>query len=197
MSELEYGLRSSARTGSLVMPSSLSMFNDSVYITRLVMLYYLTRLHRPQKVVETGVWAGLSSWAILQALRDNDVGQLVSIDIGIKRVGDLTVPGNEIGSAVPKALRGNWRLLIGESNTLLPHLLKDSASIDMFYHDSDHSYENMSFEFNTVLPHLSKNGMLSSDDVEQNDAFKEVCMKLSSPAIVGNRFGYGFKKSRE
>ena len=42
----------------------------------------------------------------------------------------------------------------------------------MFVHDSEHTHQAMTFEFNTVWPFL-RNGLLVSDDVNQNDAFLE------------------------
>jgi hypothetical protein len=43
-------------------------------------LYLLTRLLRPNAIVETGVAAGVSSYFILQALQDIGKGQLYSVD---------------------------------------------------------------------------------------------------------------------
>ena len=43
--------------------------------------------------------------------------------------------------------------------------------LDIFIHDSSHTYENMMFEFNIIIKNIKKNGMIISDDVINNDAF--------------------------
>jgi len=44
-------------------------------------LYVIVRLLKPEKVVETGVAAGVSSAFILEAMDDNGIGTLYSIDL--------------------------------------------------------------------------------------------------------------------
>ncbi len=39
------------------------------------------------------------------------------------------------------------------------------APVDLFYHDSLHTYDHMFWEFGTALPYLSPRGLLASDDV--------------------------------
>ena len=44
-------------------------------------LYFLIRELKPEKIIETGVHRGVSSLFILQALEDNEKGELYSIDL--------------------------------------------------------------------------------------------------------------------
>jgi hypothetical protein len=76
----------------------------------------------------------------------------------------------EAGRAGPRVLRagraaGPVRLVIGDSRRELPGLMERCAPVDMFYHDSLHTYEHMVWEFGTALPHLGIGGLLASDDV--------------------------------
>lgn len=75
------------------------------------------------------------------------------------------------GFLVPTELRPDWDLIIGDSLEVLPDLLKSLGTIDMFFHDSDHSYGHMMGEFRLAFPYLAKGGCLVSDDVTLNTAF--------------------------
>jgi predicted O-methyltransferase YrrM len=122
-------------------------------------LYLLVRAARPRVVVETGVLYGASSAHILAALARNGGGGLYSIEIGR----DPREPPQQ--HFVPPELRPLWTLIIGDSRRELPSLLARCAPIDMFYHDSLHTFGHMTWEFETAFPHLSPGGILSSDDV--------------------------------
>lgn len=131
------------------------------------LLYVVVRLLKPTLLVETGVGAGISSTYILQALRLNGRGKLYSIDLP-----DQT---GLSGWAVPDKLRGYWDLRLGSSKDLMPALLHETGPIEMFLHDSDHSYENMMFEFRTVWPFLKNHGLFLAHDVGRNDALFDFC----------------------
>ena len=66
---------------------------------------------------------------------------------------------------VPRRLHRRWHLCIGDSKHLLPPLLKRLREIDLFHHDSLHTYEHMMWEYETAFPWLSPTGVLSSHDV--------------------------------
>ena len=130
--------------------------------------YLLCRHLQPQTVIETGVARGVTSAFILAALDVNRSGTLYSIDLP---------PSYEqkhrefIGAYIPADFRQRWQLHIGSSRRHLPGLLKNLQSVDMFIHDSLHSYNNMLYEYRTVYPHLKS--VLLSDDVGMNAAFKD------------------------
>ena len=127
-------------------------------------LYCIVKLLKPDVVIETGVSAGVSTSYILRAMRDNKRGMLYSID----------VPGDvESGILVPESLRDRWKLILGESKELLPSLLGRLMQVDIFIHDSDHSYENMIFEFETTWPFIRAGGVLVSDDSDSNTSWVE------------------------
>ena len=122
-------------------------------------LYLLVRAARPRIIVETGVLYGASSAHILAALARNGDGTLHSLELG--RTSEE--PAHEY--FVPDELRGRWRLSIGDARRLLPAVMERHAPVDMFYHDSLHTYDHMIWEFETALPHLAPRGLLASDDV--------------------------------
>lgn len=144
------------------------------------MLYYCARLQRPDAVVETGVFDGISSAFLLKALRDNGRGRLHSIDLPArsaapastdKMLFDTLPRGAEPGWIVPEELRSRWTLHLGPSRRLLSPLLGRLGTIDLFFHDSLHTYANMTWEYATAWPALAGGGLLLSDDVFWNPAF--------------------------
>lgn len=130
-------------------------------------IYALVRLLEPETVVETGVADGTTSAYILQALEDNGHGRLYSIDVPSERL----PPGKAPGWIVDGALRHRWTLRIGPSSELLGPLLSELRSIDVFLHDSLHTYDNMLFEYRAAWPFLKTSGLLLSHDVGRNAAF--------------------------
>ncbi|MFP4051775.1 MAG: class I SAM-dependent methyltransferase [Thermoplasmata archaeon] len=141
------------------------------------LLYSLVREKKPKTVVETGVCNGLSSAVILKALDDNDKGKLYSVDLPAKvnsdeipddRTGAVIPPTKNSGWAVPDKLRSRWTLKIGDTFKQTPTIFKEEESIDIFIHDSDHSYEGMMFEFSLAWRHLKKEGLLLADNIDRN-----------------------------
>lgn len=137
-------------------------------------MYLLIRLARPEVVVETGVLYGATSAHILEALRLNGGGRLVSIDLP-KRVGEL--PQEFL---VPEPLREGWQLILGDSKVELPALLARLGRIDLFHHDSLHTYGHMLWEYSAAYPHLKPGGVISSHDVLSGimrSPFKDFCTR--------------------
>lgn len=142
-------------------------------------LYFIVRLFKPEVMVETGVAHGVSSWTILNAMHRNGAGKLYSIDLPNLDLQSYN-PQNinkTSGWVVPDVLRKRWDLRLGPSQELLPKLVSELKTIDVFFHDSDHSYQNMLFEFGTVFPALRARGLIISDDVHKNTSFSEFVMK--------------------
>ena len=52
-----------------------------------------------------------------------------------------------VGWLVPENLQKRWILRLGYAREVLPQLKKEMDSIDIFLHDSLHTYEHMTFEY--------------------------------------------------
>jgi predicted O-methyltransferase YrrM len=169
-------------------------------------LYFLVRMFRPSVVVETGVFRGISSSFILQGLEDNSQGRLYSVDLPsasyiISPQGSTALaPAVDAsplkkteapGFAIPNELRNRWTLLLGDSRKELPKLLNQVGPIDLFYHDSEHTYEHMTWEFGQAIEHLRPTGILTSDDIGWNSAFKDFVAQghFSWSGEISNRLG--------
>jgi predicted O-methyltransferase YrrM len=130
-------------------------------------VYALTRWLRPAVIVESGGYIGMSSAFILKALADEKLerAKLYSVELS---------EDCEQGALIPDQLRssGGFVPLRGRIEDFLKrHQLPES--IDMFLHDSSHSYRHMLWEFRQFWPRLRDAGLLVSHDVQMNSAFPQ------------------------
>ena len=132
------------------------------------LLYFLTRYLRPENVLETGVAAGFSSYAILSALQKNGKGKLYSSDFPYFRIKD---PEKYIGIVVEKNLRKNWNLFIEGDEYNLPKIFKTVKKIDIFSYDSDKTYQGRSKTLKKVSKFLTENSVIIMDDIQDNSFF--------------------------
>ena len=156
-------------------PVDYSIRNDSG-----LFLYGLCKIMKPDVVVETGVAYGQSSSYILQAMKENDNGILYSVDNIFRPWESL----GKIGDAIPQNLRERWKLVAGSSAEKLEETLRSKKTIDMFLHDSLHTYKNMLFEYNITWPFIKKNGFLISDDILENNAFLDFYSTVNGSPIL-------------
>lgn len=172
---------------------------DSIWQLRFyrIWVYALVRDLRPSVVIETGVLHGMLSAFILEAMRVNEHGRLISIDLpSFPETGPANVdgyqgmlpPGREPGWLVPDELRERWDLRLGPSLELLPGVIEETAGeLDVFLHDSDHTYETMRGEFALAWPALNPGGALIADDSTDNTAFAELCATAGlQPLLFSN-----------
>lgn len=129
-------------------------------------LYLVTRIVKPDTIINTGVLYGSFAAHILCALEHNGHGELVSIDL------ENPESTFENGYLIPEHLRDRWTIHLGEASSLLPEVLENNEPIDMSLHDSDHSKEHMKWEFDQGLDHLTDGGVLASHDIIRNNAFE-------------------------
>ena len=163
-------------------------FEQNLLAIRQAELYIICRMLKPEVVIETGVENGISTSFILQALKDNDSGKLYSIELN-----QFLLEGRKSGWIVPRNLARRWCLLLGDSLELLPTLCEKLHSIDVFIHDSEHSYRTMFTEFSQAWFTIKRGGILLSDDTGQNEAFIKFSQKINLLPTWTDR-GYGILK---
>ena len=132
----------------------------SVNIKMGIEMYRLTRSLKPSIVLETGVHHGMSSAFTLRAMHDNHHGALYSIDL--PNATEQLKEGWSTGDLIPGFLRNRWHLILGDSRERLPALLQRLKQVDIFFHDSLHTYNHMMFEYRTAWPYVRK-GLFSDD----------------------------------
>lgn len=171
-----------------IVPESQATFGG-MDINQARALYAMIRAEEPKIVVETGVCNGVSTLVVLMALEKNQDGELFSVDYPTfsddpapefqkeQYPADHTfsaIPKNkEPGWIIPEELRDRWELRIGKSQRKLPSLLNELEEIDIFIHDSDHTFPCMMFEYELAWEYLHSDGILVSDDIYANDAFEK------------------------
>lgn len=141
-----------------------------------IALYVLVRVLDPDLVVETGVNWGESALFITEALRRNGHGELLSFDLGIDAAREsynLPADAEEVGFLVPEHLSEYWELVLGDSVEQMADRLPDERDVELFYHDSLHTYDHMMAEFETVLSFMAGGGVLMSEDIDENDAWTD------------------------
>jgi hypothetical protein len=160
-------------------------------------LYMITRILKPDHIVETGVSSGVSSAHFLAALRRNRRGVLHSIDLptaqrgGVLGASESAVaipPGRATGWVVPDDLRDGWDLRIGPAQRLLPRLVRELPSIGLFLHDDLHTPEHLTFELKTIRPRLPEGAVVLADNtIWTGRAFPEFARTLGVPALSRGR----------
>jgi hypothetical protein len=176
-------------------PTTSTVAGNALDTTLGKWLYACVRARKPQRIIETGVASGVSSAVILTALARNGSGRLYSIDLPNNDTNrNYDVPGNEPGWVVPDALRDRWDLRIGPAQQLLPDLLDELRGVDMFFHDSDHSYSHMAFEFEQTLPYLTPGGVIVSDDINKNRSFQDFVAQHGLGAVMFRKSGCAVRR---
>ncbi len=136
--------------------------------------YAVCRLLKPKVVVETGVAYGVTTAFVLKALQVNGTGRLYSIDL--PPLGENA--DTYVGYLIPEALRERWVLYRGVSKRVLPKLLPRVGQVDLFIHDSLHTYRNIRRELETVTPYLARPAVVIADDIQGNRAFSDLVREV-------------------
>mgnify|MGYP000014395516 CR=1 FL=1 len=163
------------------------------------LLYYFIRETKPEIIIETGVLHGLTTSWILQAINDNKFGKLISIDLprrdwnfymGSRPFG----PGSETeekeledqnpGWIIPKYLKNNWELVLGPSEVKLEKVCKDIEKVDLFIHDSDHSYKTMKYECDFVVNKYPNADIIIDDFNLNNYTYELLSGNLYSGILI-------------
>ncbi|CAN2046959.1 Class I SAM-dependent methyltransferase [Candidatus Magnetomoraceae bacterium gMMP-1] len=151
-----------------------------------ISLYVLIRLLKPETCVETGVFYGGTTAFILNALKKNQKGRLISIDLpGDKantschrheKVGDseLVPEGLQTGFIIPDYLKESWKLIENDSLNALKEL---KETFTFFSHDSEHSRSFMKEELELAKSKMPGNSTIFADDINWSNGFFEFCVK--------------------
>ena len=134
------------------------------------LLYFLTRLRRPQCVVETGVAAGFSSQAVLAAMDRNQAGVLHSSDFPYFR---LPNPERFVGVLVEERLKHRWKLHFDGDDANLPRIMAEVESIDLFHYDSDKSYSGRRRALRLIEPKCKPHTLIVMDDLQDGSFFHD------------------------
>ena len=131
--------------------------------------YAAVRITKPRLVVEAGIDRGIGSCVLAAALLRNAEeghgGKVVGLDINPSAGRYIAAPYDKVVEVV-----------YGDS---LEFLRTSDRQIDFFVHDSRHSSEHESAEFELVWPRLSGPGVVMSDNSHVTDSLYEFARKNS------------------
>jgi predicted O-methyltransferase YrrM len=164
--------------------------NDALF------LYWLVRQVKPRRIVQTGVCNGLSAaFMMLGLVKNGPEGTLHVIDLPPvfdPRDAAWTVEGKVYGVVIPEGKASGWlvpdtyrdrfEVWNGDAKELLPKMVERVDSIDFFYHDSDHTYDHMMFEFHQAKRKLNKGGLVVGDDVSWNASLWDFADEFGVPS---------------
>jgi predicted O-methyltransferase YrrM len=159
-------------------------------------LYWLVRRGKPRTIVQTGVCNGLSAAFMMLGLAKNGPeGMLHVIDLPpVFNPNDpaWTVEGNVYGFVIPEGKTSGWlvpdayrdrfEVWNGDAKDLLPKMVDKIDAIDFFYHDSDHTYNHMMFEFHQAKRKLKRGGLVVGDDVSWNASMWDFADEFHVPS---------------
>ncbi|MCI4332562.1 MAG: class I SAM-dependent methyltransferase [Thermoplasmata archaeon] len=138
------------------------------------LLYLVVRRLRPETMLETGVHHGLSTRAVLSAMAQNGRGRLVSTEVS-----------PDVGDLVPTSLRDRWELrVIRPTIPALERAVRNVGAIDVFLHDSRHTYRWQRAEYRLGWAALRPGGLFLSDDIDSSYAFIDACRRWRIPPVV-------------
>lgn len=141
-------------------------------IARLIILELAIRSNRFKSFLETGTQHGLSVFVVNEsAKRYSPTMSIASFDVSHEQY--FVRSEGVTYSSLAWPVRRNFKKETFDFK-------RDPL---LFFHDSDHSYENMFFEFQWAWDHLGAE-VLISDDIDGNDAFFDFC---KSKGVTGYR----------
>lgn len=149
---------------------------------------FISEVDSPILMVETGMSQGVSTHGLIEALKDKYYHQLITIESAfdqdemVRRLENWKHRVDRV-STLEYDVDGYvlWEPVAQRSDEALAQFLDPWMNI--FLHDSDHSYECQNFEYSYAWDHLLPGGLLISDDWVWGDgrAWKELVEKTGQP----------------
>jgi predicted O-methyltransferase YrrM len=146
----------------------------------LDLLYGLSEYCGATWVLETGVAYGWSSLTILLSAAGRPRHLLVSVDRPYPRRNN----DDHVGCAVPRELRGGWRLIRLADREGVPRALQVLGALDLCHYDSDKSYNGRQWAYPLLWRAVRSGGFFISDDIEDNVAFRDFAEALGEDPVV-------------
>ncbi len=146
----------------------------------LDLLYTLCEHIKAESILETGVAYGWSSLAVLLSIQHRPSARLYSIDLPyFEYMNDRWV-----GVVVPEALRKQWTLFRMADREGVPRAIAKARQFDLAHYDSDKSYDGRRLSYQLVWGALKPEGILISDDIGDNLAFRDFCKEINMQPMV-------------
>ena len=168
--QIELESRCATMGDELAYPDWYAIERETSYL-----LYAVCRLLAPKNMLETGVANGHSTYCLIRAMMKNGHGTLHSVDIS-----------DNVGQLLTEEERTHWSLhvLTSPQRLSFSRIVDAVSPIDMFLHDSDHTYGWAAFEYKIAHEQLGREGILLSDDVDHSMAYLDYCKARNRKPIL-------------
>lgn len=148
---------------STVLKAEKSTRDSEPVFGRRIAWYIIARIRKPKVILESGIYQGVGSLVLLEALKMNEgegfPGKYYGIDI------DPTS-----GSFLAGFLDDRATLLFGDSIEMIPEI---DELIDLYVNDGDHNPNYEYRELQALLHHLSPEAVLIADNAHVSSALAD------------------------
>ena len=176
--DLRESYKSAFESGIAIKP----VLDKNTSVSRLVVLAALLEIFEISTFIETGTQHGISASVVAKCSAEKNLNlSMHSIDVGSPYL-------------VKRELEVNYIRLKRPARKIFKKIsLNIAKGKTMYFHDSDHTYENMYFEFNWAWNVLNAE-ILVSDDIDLNNAYSDFCsdnslneyrIKMDSGTTIG------------
>lgn len=170
-------------------------------------LYWLVRQTKPRSIVQCGAFNGRSSAFMMLALaRNGPEGTLSIIDnppvfdpdnpewtIEGKIYSAVVPAGRTSGWLVPDLYRERVRLWNGDARSVLPKVVDELDTVDLFYYAADHTHREMTSAFEEAKRKLGQGGVIVAVDAAWNASLWDFAGRLGAPSYTfKGAIGVGF-----
>lgn len=133
--------------------------------------------------MRNGLLPGLNTSRLIQLMRAST--DLPSTDPEILSQGTGELPaGKRTGWVIPDWFQTRHDLRLGPAQALLPKVHAEVGAVDVFLHDSDHSYTHMMFEMSLAWHFVRPGGWILADNIEQNQSFADFVRATGGGMLV-------------
>ena len=133
-------------------------------------LYEFVKKTKPKTILEVGMANGISAVAMLQALRENGSGELISID----PYQNSDWGGRGLKLIKECGLAGIHRLIEEPDYLALPRLLEAKQELDFAYIDGWHTFDYTLVDFWYIDKMLNINGTVAFNDCDMRAVSKVI-----------------------
>jgi hypothetical protein len=151
--------------------------HSRVHFGRRIGWYAAARWLKPRTVIETGTADGLGTAILSRALARNEAdgypGRLISFDVEPRA-----------GWLLDEELSRRTQVVIGDVRETLPRELH-GRTVELFVHDSLHTYEHERFELEVIYAHSGATGVTAiSDNAHATTALADFSAELGAEFVL-------------
>lgn len=174
-------------TGSNRMLNGSDLLRMSISMRYGTMLYGISKHFQPQKVLELGTSAGLSTafWAL-----GNRNSEIITVE-GCPRKSDMA------RTLFASHGLSNIETINSDAHEHIKLLKKKNYKADLVFIDAEHSYESSMQFFSALLPLINPNSLLIFDDIYWSEGMSRAWNEIEkdtrvSLSVACLRFGIAF-----